>query len=158
MKKLDFGQVIGILANLGVIAGIVFLAVELRQNNELLIAEARAMRTNLRQADTTLVLENPDLGRALIKHRNDEQLSQYEIQLVNLYVDFVLINFQNAYLDSVRGLSDYEDIPVEAWRKNFGQDPLPYGWVHMLDYWRETRGLGGWDEGFVEWMEETIIE
>ena len=32
MKKLDVGQMITILANLGVIAGIVFLAVEIRQN------------------------------------------------------------------------------------------------------------------------------
>ncbi len=38
MKKLDLGQSVGILANIGVIAGIVFLAVELRQNNELVVA------------------------------------------------------------------------------------------------------------------------
>ncbi len=33
MKKLDLGQTITILANVGVIAGIVFLGYELRQNN-----------------------------------------------------------------------------------------------------------------------------
>ena len=32
MKKIDLGQTITILANLGVIAGIVFLAIEVRQN------------------------------------------------------------------------------------------------------------------------------
>ncbi len=42
MKKLDLSQTIGILANLGVIAGIVFLGVELRQNNDLLEADAGA--------------------------------------------------------------------------------------------------------------------
>ena len=35
MKKIELGQLIQIVANLGVIAGIVFLAVELRQNNRL---------------------------------------------------------------------------------------------------------------------------
>ena len=36
MKKTDLGQAIQVLANVGVIAGIVFLAVETRQNNQLL--------------------------------------------------------------------------------------------------------------------------
>ena len=31
MKKIEFGQVIGIIANIGVIAGIAFLAVEIGQ-------------------------------------------------------------------------------------------------------------------------------
>ena len=35
MKKIDLGQAVSILANVGVLAGILFLAVELRQNNEL---------------------------------------------------------------------------------------------------------------------------
>ena len=38
MKKPDLGQTITIFANLGVIAGIVFLGIELQQNNELLTA------------------------------------------------------------------------------------------------------------------------
>ncbi len=41
MKKIDLGQTITILANVGVVAGIVFLAVELRQNNEFMAADAR---------------------------------------------------------------------------------------------------------------------
>ena len=41
MKKIDLGQTITILANVGVIAGIVFLAIELRQNNEYMAANAR---------------------------------------------------------------------------------------------------------------------
>lgn len=42
MKKFDFGQTLNTLANAGVVAGIIFLAVELNQNNELLELEARA--------------------------------------------------------------------------------------------------------------------
>jgi hypothetical protein len=34
MKKLDLGQTIGILANIGVIAGIVFLAIEVKSAND----------------------------------------------------------------------------------------------------------------------------
>lgn len=41
MKRIDFGQTITILANLGIIAGIAFLAIELRQNNDQLRIQAR---------------------------------------------------------------------------------------------------------------------
>ena len=40
MKKIDIGQTITILANIGVITGIIFLGFELRQNNQILIAQA----------------------------------------------------------------------------------------------------------------------
>jgi hypothetical protein len=42
MKKIDLGQTVGILANFGVIAGIIFLAVELQQNNEMMRAQTRS--------------------------------------------------------------------------------------------------------------------
>jgi hypothetical protein len=41
MKKVDIGQVIAVTANMGVIAGIVFLALELQQNNRFLSAQAQ---------------------------------------------------------------------------------------------------------------------
>jgi hypothetical protein len=44
MKKIDIGQTIGILANRGVIAGIVFLTIEINQNSEALESEARYNR------------------------------------------------------------------------------------------------------------------
>lgn len=34
MKKIDLGQTVGILANVGVIAGLVFLVVEINQNTQ----------------------------------------------------------------------------------------------------------------------------
>ena len=46
MKKIDLGQTISILANVGVIAGIVFLGFELRQNNALMAADARVVRAD----------------------------------------------------------------------------------------------------------------
>ena len=39
MKKIDLGQTITILANVGVIVGIVFLVVEIRQNTQQLTLE-----------------------------------------------------------------------------------------------------------------------
>jgi hypothetical protein len=36
VKKIGLGQTISVLANIGVIAGIVFLGIELQQNNDCL--------------------------------------------------------------------------------------------------------------------------
>ena len=45
MKKIDLGQTITIFANVGVIIGIAFLAIEMSQNNRLLLMEARLAET-----------------------------------------------------------------------------------------------------------------
>ena len=41
MKKIDFGQTVTLIANIGVIGGIMMLAYELQQNNKLMEAAAR---------------------------------------------------------------------------------------------------------------------
>ncbi len=41
MRKINVGQTVGILANVGVIAGIVFLVFELQQNREMMRAQTR---------------------------------------------------------------------------------------------------------------------
>jgi len=38
LRKIDLGHTAGILANLGVVAGIIFLGLELRQNDDLMAA------------------------------------------------------------------------------------------------------------------------
>jgi len=52
MKKIDLGQTVQVLANIGVIAGIVFLALELRQTSNALLGatyQARALSMQDRQ-------------------------------------------------------------------------------------------------------------
>ena len=56
MKKSDVGQAITVLANLGVIAGIVFLAFEQRHNNELIAAEGRINHVSLQRETWISVL------------------------------------------------------------------------------------------------------
>ena len=73
MKKIDLGQTLGILANLGVIAGIVFLAVELRQNTESLDESRRLAAANAYQAraftfasQTLSNVHSPEMVEALV--------------------------------------------------------------------------------------------
>jgi hypothetical protein len=53
MKKIDLGQTIQMLANIGVIAGIAFLAVEISQNTGMLEAQMEQGRAELAVAMAT---------------------------------------------------------------------------------------------------------
>jgi hypothetical protein len=85
MKKLEIGQTIQILANVGVIAGIAFLGLELRQNNELMAAQARFNRLSIiTDAFDTQAVE-PCIADILVKDRSDERLSPTEELRVQSY-------------------------------------------------------------------------
>ena len=67
MKKVAFGQTIGILANIGVIAGIIFLGVELQQNNELLQTEAGYKLLQSRIAIRNRIIDQSNFAQLLVK-------------------------------------------------------------------------------------------
>ena len=77
MKKIDLGQAIAILANLGVIAGIIFLALELHQNNEFL--EQQQRYTFLQNVtDFTEFSVDADIARLLVRSDNAAPLSKVD--------------------------------------------------------------------------------
>ena len=78
MKKIDLGQTITILANIGVIAGIDFLALEVHQNNELMSAEARRSRTESSELAFRAIAENADIAEIFVKARQGQELSAVE--------------------------------------------------------------------------------
>ena len=85
MRKRNLSETLTLLANLGVIAGIVFLGVELRQNNALMEMEARATLTENLQDGWYQVSSDPDLVDLFIKDRSGEELSEAEEMRLNSY-------------------------------------------------------------------------
>ena len=78
MKKIDLGQTITIAANLGVIAGIIFLALEVQQNNELMRVSVREGQSERLQHYAEQVYMVPGLAEILVKVRNGEPLTEVE--------------------------------------------------------------------------------
>ena len=85
MKKIDFGQLSQTLANVGVLLGIVFLALEIRQNQN--VVEEQNTLTRLTVRDTQyenysrfrhLLLANPELQEILIKGSTGQNLTETE--------------------------------------------------------------------------------
>jgi len=65
MKKIDLGQGLTLLANLGVIAGIVFLAVEIQQANRIALVSAEYELRNNFSAINELLLTDSELAEFL---------------------------------------------------------------------------------------------
>jgi hypothetical protein len=113
MKKFELGQALNTLANAGVIAGIIFLAVELNQNNELLELEARATLSENLQNGWDRISTDAEFAALLIKDRNEEDLSEVEELRLNAYWMGVLLRrqfqFQN-FPESSEGLDGLKRI------------------------------------------------
>ena len=150
MKKIGLGQIFRILANLGVIAGIVFLGVELQQNNALLGAQARATRAQVRMDGGDLLLSNPHLISTLAKQVNGESLSLTDELTLTRLADAVFVRWEYVYGEFREGLIDEESIPVQNWRN------LVQSWPNMRKHWEEF-GRFSYHPDFVQWMEENVV-
>ena len=114
-----------LLANLGVIAGIVFLGVEMQQNNEFLAAEAKF---NMHQNQVALmdqITSSPQLSTIMAKALANEALTPGEqIQLQYLAVR-TMRNWLWEFEEFQAGRIKLEEIPIEAWRKVYTGRLLP---------------------------------
>ena len=144
MKKLDLGQTLGILANLGVIAGIIFLAFELRQNNQLLIAQTSYSQFNVVQQRRLLQIQESE---TLMKP--EESRTSAERLRVNLLYNNTLDSFIWQFREYEAGRLPDDFIDLRIWR----------------DVWRTNRGLrelyaedrSRLDSEFIMFFEENVV-
>ncbi len=111
MKKLDLGQTLGILANLGVIAGIIFLAFELRQNNQLLVAQTSFAQFNVVQQRRLLQIQESE---TLMKP--EESRTGAERLRVNLIYNNTLDSFIWQFREYEAGRLPDDFIDLRIWR------------------------------------------
>jgi hypothetical protein len=152
LNKLDLGQAVSILANIGVIAGIVFLAVELRQNNELMEAEARAARNNRLMMTPAMISTEVDLADVLVRAKNGETLSESEESRVIAF-NVMRLRGQEAYFNEYQE-GTVELIPFDQWRQRFHLEL--FGAPAQSETWNKTKIYFGDD--FVQLIENEIID
>ncbi len=150
MKKLDVGQTITILANVGVIAGIIFLGLELQQNNEFLATQARTQRGAISREADLRMLQNPDLRRATIKARSGGVLSEGEMFLLELENGAVITDWRIIYQEYQMGALEESTLNIVGWRNAFH-----VGRPGMPEFWSAKKQL--YPPDFVQWMEENVV-
>lgn len=109
MRKIEFSQAITILANVGVIAGIIFLAIELRQVQDQMDAQISFNRFSERNQGVRLIATNPLLAGMMVKSQAGEELTGEETVMLGSYVRSMLFSTEYAWQQHQRGrLEDFD--------------------------------------------------
>ena len=124
MKKMDLGQTFGILANLGVVVGILLLVYELNQNRQMMQAQTRsALAENL---SNMLVLQgnSPEYLAMSVKQQAGETLTPEEELMYRLNQIAYWRYRENVYYQYRRGLFEEGEYLAqrEVWLRSVNTD------------------------------------
>ena len=130
MKPRELNDWLGVVTNLGVIAGLVLVAYEIQQNNELLIQESRYNMVQ-NQKDWSQFLTSDEQIFNLITVASGEELTvaenarRYSILLGNLQT------WQWEWEQSRTGLLGTTDVPVQAFRTLWVNFKIERNWQQL---------------------------
>ncbi len=112
MKKLDLGQTLGLIANLGVIAGILLLVFELNQNRDMMRAQTRNEISRgvveLLSSTSTSV----ELADAWARARQGEMLPPAQAVMLETFTESLYRYWENSHYQYRQGLYDEDEFSV----------------------------------------------
>jgi hypothetical protein len=157
-----------LLTNIAVVAGIVFLAWEIQQNNHLLKSESRQALVTNDQESLLVAIDNVDIFQKLGQEEPLSQEDQYRVSFIYIVDlrnrEFEYFQYQNGLLDEETWLS-YRNILVfnhssprgRAWWDKVGRTVVNTEFAAMIDTLLDESPIidiydmaGNWDEGLVK--------
>ena len=128
--KLDLGKTITILANLGVLVGLVFVGFEVRQNTQESRAEGARSITESVNATNAGIYSDPGLAELIIRGKEDiSSLDPVERERFDRWT-FSRLNIAEYILDLERGgVSDLNFRFVESVVQDFNSSPGLSDWI-----------------------------
>lgn len=137
MKKIEIGQALHILANVGVIAGILLLAYELDQNRQM---AATQTRNELQQGLVDMLLvpaDNMQLADVIVRANRGEDLSPSEVLMYRLRSEAVFRYWENVHYQNRQGMYDQSEFSkhLQAMETVLARN------AGLVDYWCEDREL-----------------
>ena len=114
-----------LLTNLAVIASLVFLALEIRQNNSMLVLEARNAISDARNELVLTYMNNRELITAREKAARGEELTSVEETQILLFFFAAFRSWQDQFFSFQAGVITEEQMDSEAltWRRSI---KVPY--------------------------------
>ena len=147
MDRSQINDWLALIANLAVVGGIVFLAIEIRQNNELLRSESRQ---TLVANDVTSLSANIGNADVFAKMASGQDLTMEEQLRLSFMFMLDLRNREFEYFQYINGLLD-----EETW--------LAYRYVIVVNHstklgraWWDQVGRGIVDPGFARMVDELL--
>jgi len=150
MKKIDLGQLLSILANVGVIAGIVLLSIELSQNNRLMASQASYNRLQNSISGIETLTTDDELALALYNDINGQELSEMEAFLLRFHYNGVFQKWLWEFRQSKNGLIPEADLPVAFMAETLNSRPL------MLALYKDQQFMEQFPEEFLEFLDEKV--
>lgn len=148
MEKPSISQTISVAANLGVIVGLLFLALEIEQNNRLLRAEALASLVEARNLPRVLMMQDPEFAEFWLRVESGEPLSPTDARRFRAYAERGILNWAFQYEQYLEGNLLESQLPIEGWRSSLSDERWMEAW----------RGLEpGLAPEFVEFVEGSAI-
>ena len=157
MKKIDLGQSITILANVGVIVGIIFLAIEIQQNNQLLRAEAIGAVLETRMSRNDQIVANEGVAELVTKRERGDPLTDVELTRLQAVTSRSLMGWERDYFLYREGILTEEylqaNYPVMKGAFRIHENPNVYSARrHWDEDWSSNATVG-----FKEFIEQCII-
>lgn len=135
MKLQDADKWLSVIANLGVIVGIIFLAYELRQNTLATDLEVASNFHNSFSEIEMLIAGDSEFSQLLLKGRDNEKVTPHESFRLAVFYGNVLRHWQNVHFQYFSGGLD-EDIWLgqqEYFTLVLSQD------ARLAEHWRTSK-------------------
>jgi hypothetical protein len=136
-----------LLANLGVLLGIFFLAIELRQNNELMEAEARFNRVSVSREAFNIQSTNRELAEIIVKANNNEPLTEVELFRFESSQMRLLINMEWIF----------RELPADSPERAYVERVMASALSHKLRRQIFLENIDRFDPEFVIWIEDNFL-
>jgi len=152
MKKFEPGQILGLVANLGVIAGILLLVFELNQNRDMMRAQIRNELARGLNEVLSLTISDFDLSNTVVRANSGEALSETESLRLNQRSEVLFRYWENVHYQYRQGLYDESEFSrqAEAIASVLLTSPS------LIQFWCRQRGH--YSAPFTDFFDEMLAE
>ena len=124
MKKIDSGQALSILANVGVVIGILLLVYELSQNREMMAAQTRNSVAEMLVDLLTIEVANSEVAEIQVKRQSGEALTSVESHRIRMLQETYWRFRENVHYQYRNGLYQQDEYLAlrEVWIRDVDTD------------------------------------
>lgn len=134
----DLGDIGDLIGGIAVVATLIYLAAQIRQNTAMITAQTVQASVDATQRVLLFRAEQPQLRAILRKARSNQELSQDEYEVLASYLQAAFMNFQARLMHNVRGVFDKS---VNESYELILRDYLYQAYVRR--WWENARALYG---------------
>ena len=148
----QFAYLAEIIAAVAVIASLIYIGNELRQNTKALQAQSRYNLITLRTSSIRALKEDRSFLDASHRFVDGEGVSRAEESAIKLFANELLEMWEWQHAELQAGTLPIERLPVENWRRMYHEKFVPNA---VSEVWDHRKGV--FNDEFVQFMEENVI-